>query len=950
MLFSCVYVQAATFSDVDDEYINVIAGLGIMNGYDDGTFLPDTGMTRAEFAQLISNLFYEEPADGADWEKEYMGDSNENELITNVEEEKIIFSDVQSSHWAYNAIMNVYSLGYMNGISETEFDTESYITVEQVYKVLLTIMGYKPQAYLKGGYPQGYRRVANELKISSGVASAGEAKRGDVARIIYNCLDVKMQYQDSVGEKITYSTDGDTFLNDILDCYKIEGRMTDNGIISFTENSKSSESIIVSDTKIKITDKTEYLREYIGRDVCIYYKEDKNINEAVYGALTGKDEILEIKADDFLGFSNETVSYKKNNSVKKESVKNSNMIKNGEILTSYSEKDFKMNNGTISLIKMKGSGKYDLIIVDSYVSFLVDTVDLQNKKLYGKETLLSSKILDLSDENKTYLLYASDGTKADISYFSSGMLLSVAKSDNVVKIKASEKKINKFTVKTTSVKDNRTYIENGEEKYCLSKDFIELYSASKIEAGETYTLYLDIFGEVAKADKTTSLSMKTAFFRGMALDDDLDEEWQIKYFSEDGLMNVSAFGERVTIKDESDNEKVYKDFSAVKSKLESYKGLFRLNVNDKNEVTYIELAGKPKQKGQNESNRLVMFELQIGQKLGVPVESYYKLTQGFNGKSMIDAYTNTKVFQYDAENTDDDDLYSIQTRDVFFNDASYSVCCYGLNGDNKQTDYVLYTSGAEATITPSDTSVIAVVKSLSKGLDQKGDPTNVIEAYVDESVDVTTFYCDDEALDNIVDYKNEKGSPAYKLEIGDIIRWDKNSDGTLKRIYLMWDENMQNPHYAGTNQQGHLPGTIGYFDSEIDALKTGRTMPYAIQNGSSGIAPTFNSGANLWKTGHMRNYMAYPISVNSYQLTLTSQDITATSYDASDERYITETYSITKNVPVYTIENDDVKASLVPLSSLKTYDSYGEDCDRVFMITRVGQIIKNFYIRGYSSK
>lgn len=957
ILLSCTYVQAATFTDVDEEYINAIAGLGIMNGYDDGTFLPDTPMTRAEFAQLISNLFFKDEAEDNSWEKEYMGNSNENELITDVndEEAKQIFSDVSDSHWAYNAIMNVYSLGYMNGVTKDEFDTESSVTTDQVYKVMVTILGYKPQAYVKGGYPNGYRRVANELKITNGVSAGGEAKRGDVARIIYNCFDVEMQYLTTVGDKMDYTKNGKTFLNDILDCYYIDGRMTDNGIVSFIGNSADTNSVVVSNLKIKLTDETDYIREYIGRDVAVYYKKDGDIREAVYASLTEKDETIVIPARDFLSYSDETIVYEEKETQKRASVKNSNVIKNGEILTVYSEEDFKMNNGFITLIKPKNSNNCDLIVVEAYTSFYVDSVDKETKKVYSKDSLLNKKYIDFSSEDKNYYIYDSLQSRTDFSAITSGVILSVCESENVVKIKISDKKLSNWTASSKGTEDGRIYLQKEEEKYYLSKDFLDMYDESTIEAGTAYVFYLDAFNEIVKAEKSDTSGIKVGFYLDMKQDNGLDGEWQIKYFSEDGVMEVSAFGSKVLVKNENDVEKTYRKFEDVKTMLDNYTGLFRYSVNDQNEMTYVELAAKRKDRGQNQKNRLVMIELEKDQPLGTFVSSYYKLTQGFLGIAIIDSSSNTKVFKYDDTNPDNDDGYAIYDRYIFQNDGTYDVCCYSLNGDAQQADFVLYASGEEKKIDAMD-KTLAIVKSVTKGLDGNGEPANIVKAYVDGAVTETVFYCEDSVLSNVVNHRQEtsssyEASSSYKIEVGDIIRYDLNTDGTLKRIYLMWDENMQNPHYAGTNQQGHIPGTIGYFDKTLDTAKNGATMPFAYYNylnddGSS----KYNSNAELWKTGHMRIYSAIPMYSDASHVTLTTQDITVSNYLPYDSRYITETFSYTVNVPVYTIKNNTLSASLVPVSSLRTYELYGDDCDRGFFMTRVGQILANVYVRGYTGR
>ncbi len=81
-------ISLPDFSDIDGHWaagaIAVLSGKGIVQGYPDGTFRPENVVTRAEAVTMISRL---------------LGKSS------SFEQNKT-FSDVQSSHWAYNAIMN----------------------------------------------------------------------------------------------------------------------------------------------------------------------------------------------------------------------------------------------------------------------------------------------------------------------------------------------------------------------------------------------------------------------------------------------------------------------------------------------------------------------------------------------------------------------------------------------------------------------------------------------------------------------------------------------------------------------------------------------------------------------------------------------------------------------------------------------------------------------------
>ncbi|NOU63324.1 Ig domain-containing protein group 2 domain-containing protein [Paenibacillus sp. LMG 31461] len=85
---------------------------GSIHGYPDGTFKPDTNITRAEFVSIIVKAFNL---------KEQMGK---------------IFADT-SNHWAKNAIATAASQGIINGYSDTAFGPDDTISREQMAAIIV---------------------------------------------------------------------------------------------------------------------------------------------------------------------------------------------------------------------------------------------------------------------------------------------------------------------------------------------------------------------------------------------------------------------------------------------------------------------------------------------------------------------------------------------------------------------------------------------------------------------------------------------------------------------------------------------------------------------------------------------------------------------------------------------------------------------------------------------
>ena len=101
----------AKFSDVsaDSWYgaaVNTLAQMDILVGYSDGTFQPNAPITRAEMATLVSRF-----GENAD-----------------VDATTTSYSDVSTSHWAYDAIMSATANGWLLGDGNGQFRPDSNIS------------------------------------------------------------------------------------------------------------------------------------------------------------------------------------------------------------------------------------------------------------------------------------------------------------------------------------------------------------------------------------------------------------------------------------------------------------------------------------------------------------------------------------------------------------------------------------------------------------------------------------------------------------------------------------------------------------------------------------------------------------------------------------------------------------------------------------------------------
>jgi S-layer homology domain len=117
------FAQTA-FTDVSSNYwaaqfIQQLAERQIIAGFPDGSFRPDEAVTRAQFAAMVRKAFQKAP-----------------------QRQAIRFADVPSSFWAYTAIQEAYTTGFLSGYPNNRFQPNQAIPRQQVLVSLANGLEY----------------------------------------------------------------------------------------------------------------------------------------------------------------------------------------------------------------------------------------------------------------------------------------------------------------------------------------------------------------------------------------------------------------------------------------------------------------------------------------------------------------------------------------------------------------------------------------------------------------------------------------------------------------------------------------------------------------------------------------------------------------------------------------------------------------------------------------
>ena len=187
------------FSDVSDSYtataVETLRLMGVLDGYGDGTFRPDTVLNRAQFRKMAVYAM-----DGS-------GELGRYSTVT-------IFPDVKPSHWASAYINMAARKGIISGFADGKFKPGQTVTAGQAVTILMRGLGYKDED-MGGVWPQSYMAEAqtNGLLKSTGITSAyAGLTRAQAAKLFLNLFEAKhgksetLLFNYNVGKDEVYLT------------------------------------------------------------------------------------------------------------------------------------------------------------------------------------------------------------------------------------------------------------------------------------------------------------------------------------------------------------------------------------------------------------------------------------------------------------------------------------------------------------------------------------------------------------------------------------------------------------------------------------------------------------------------------------------------------------------------------------------------------------------------
>ena len=300
----------AAFTDsadikVDTEVVDTLVALGVVNGYDDGSFEPNGTVTRAEMAKMIYVL--------------RTGNSD----ASAYNDDKTSFTDI-GSHWARGYIKYCQSLGIIAGKSNTKFCPNDKVTAQEAAKMLLVTLGY--DATKAGLVGTNWAAKTNALADENGLLEdvntsfTAACPRQYAAQLIYNTIDTPtVVWRDDAYTNVTLlGTDNKTvgekymglqkwigtFEGDSSIVSAKDGEITVNGSIDGQHKTVTNSTSQVSAVAAQF--KADFDNKYVGEEVSVLFKDGNtgtknqpDAKDTIFGIyVTGNTKVYNIVKGD----------------------------------------------------------------------------------------------------------------------------------------------------------------------------------------------------------------------------------------------------------------------------------------------------------------------------------------------------------------------------------------------------------------------------------------------------------------------------------------------------------------------------------------------------------------------------------------------------------------------------------------------------------------------------
>lgn len=515
---------AATFTDIPETNsvytaVNVLNKIGVINGYEDGSFKPENNVTRAEFTAMLLRT-------------RGLGS------IGSLSLENPPFPDVSTSDvsWAIGNIRTAREMNIINGYDDGTFKPNNNVLYEEAVKMIVCALGYGEMSPEGTEWYSKYIMSANTLGFLEGAGGGVRipATRATIAAMLYNCLELRLAENNTVTDK--------TVLENDLQLTKKVGVIASNadtGLDASEPNLKENEIQIRAmndaetgyETLTYVVDNAAEYKDMLGNQITFYYKEDRanDVRTVILATVKNSKKLTFDAADideDYCSAS--TIAYfedGKDDSTILNIAADSRVVYNGKL---YSDKGAtsKYSNfytgtsalplvGEITLLDQDNDKIYDIVFVDKYETYVVSSVTASTYTITDtvlRKGLTDNKLVLQSSANEKITYLTDSGEETSFGAIKKNSVLAVKRSnaaagDIITEVVITNKSAS-GTIKGITAKKS-IKINSKDYEYSPAAPWVNPISGATVELtepamGDSGAYYLDMQGKVVAYNKNAT--------------------------------------------------------------------------------------------------------------------------------------------------------------------------------------------------------------------------------------------------------------------------------------------------------------------------------------------------------------------------------------------------------------------------------------------------------------
>lgn len=816
--------------------------------------------------------------------------------------DKVYFIDVQSDCWAAKYINALYESGIVSPAADKMFNPNDNITYEQACKMLVYALGYGKWVNYNGGSMTVFTEIAQRGKFGISPADVNNLSVEECATLLYKAM--KVDLPEFTGER---TKSGDTIFETYHDIYIREGQVRTVGGLSLDNNSLEDGKAQVDNETFDVDDKCD-IKDYFGQRVEYIYKKSDPFKTVIYTERINENDKISVRSNDIKSVDEKsgTLEYYTDNGSKVKKLNfdpKSNVFINGkEMETNLKDRmqEFtdESRKGVIEFIKANGVNGFNLINIKSYEIFVIGMCDEKTNTVYNyynsenKIMLNDAEYLNIVDTN---------GKKADLPKAFPAVVM-IAKSDNLESIDiicCNEKK----ETAVSSVNTTKREITSGEITYKIDKTAYENLDVG-IKAGKTYSITLDIFGEIVYITPKIDDAFKLGWLKKGYLIDKGFGEYSLcldVYDHETGKANKLYMADNITIDAEKYKSSKYRtvvsalpgtnelDESRQYVKIEPQ--IIRYSLNENSELTNIDSANC----GANEDKDNTLYKVGEGQK-------YFSASNSWLGIDMMWLNGYTKMFMVPEvsadgyiyingdRRSDDDNMYSNSL--TLLDWRLYNVVGYKWSDESWNSEAIV----VKQTSTKAYNYCL-LFDSIYTEIDSDGMIKDALKC--EQEGTTKTFFIDSTMIDK-----------ANTLKQGDIITIDTDySEKTAINITKMFDCETRTFESYGSYTD---PNRYWYRENPPTATSVG--------------------GLGGWRVDAAQLAKGYAKTVKGSMVS-----IAYTLVDARDGKSVMPK----GGAPITIFDKNETRKDKIysgSINDIKSYDLFGEDCSFVVYCAYSGRV------------